>query len=581
MNGFSGPQPGHSQQGAPEPSFRVFVMGESGFGTEPLPVSGQLRVGSGPDCEILVEGTAAEHALLTIGGGFYLEDLGSAQGTRVRGESVPKGTRVSLAPGDPVQLGETLLMIEPRPSPPPRRLLPGEYLDLRLEEECHRAERIRSGFTMLRVVAEPASAVRIEDLLSTSLRLQDLLAQTGPAEFLILLLETPPRQAELVATRLAGTLEAAGARATIRSASYPRDGRSPDALQEALFPLARGPRASPQTDPTMRGLDALLDRVAPANINVLVRGETGVGKERCAQALHDRSRRAKHPFLVLNCGALPEALLEGELFGYERGAFTGAQQAKQGLLETAEGGTVFLDEIGELPLLMQSKLLRVLEERRVLRLGGLKSKAIDVRFVAATNRDLELEVQQGTFRQDLYFRLNGITLQIPPLRERPDEILPLAHAFVEQAAVRFERPAPRLSAEVSSALRAYAWPGNIRELRNVIERAVLLCDHDAIEVSHVPAARLAASFAPRRPARAAPAGIAGAIPTPTPMPPVPAPTEELREELATLQRERIVEALARCAGNQTQAALELGMSRRTLVKRLSEYGLPRPRKRLP
>ena len=559
-------------------------MGESGFGTEPLPDGGRLRVGSGPDCEILVEGAAPEHALLIIDGGFFIEDLGSERGTSIRGDRLPARARVSLLPGDPVQVGETLLMIEPRPSPAPRRLLPADYLELRLEEECQRAERTRTGFTLLRVLAPPsAQGVRLEDVLSTSLRLQDLLGSSGPDEFLVLLLETPARQAELVAERLAKTLIAAGSAAKVRAASYPRDGRSPEALQEVLSALDLAPRAADGHEPSLMGLDALLDRVAPADINVLIRGETGVGKERCAEAVHLRSKRAGKPFLVLNCGALPEALLEGELFGYERGAFTGAQVAKQGLLETAEGGTVFLDEIGELPLLMQSKLLRVLEERRVLRLGGLKSKAIDVRFVAATNRDLELEVHQGTFRQDLYFRLNGITLQIAPLRERADEILPLAQAFVEDAAKRFGRPQPRLSAEVNAALRAYPWPGNIRELRNVMERAVLLCNGVTVEVGNLPVARLSGNFAQRRPARAAPAGIAGPVAElPPPPPRLPqSPPEELREELAALERNRITEALARCGGNQTQAALELGMSRRTLVKRLSEYGLPRPRKRAP
>jgi two-component system, NtrC family, response regulator AtoC len=305
----------------------------------------------------------------------------------------------------------------------------------------------------------------------------------------------------------------------------------------------------------MRSLRALVDRVAPSTISVLVLGETGAGKEVLAHAIHRASKRAAGPFLKLHCAALSETLLESELFGHEKGAFTGAAAAKLGLLETAHGGTVFLDELGELPMSIQVKLLRVIEERAVLPVGALRTRAIDVRFVAATNRDLAAEVARGAFRQDLYFRLNGLTLRVPPLRERVDEIGPLAAAFVAEAWRKLDRddPAPVLTDAALAHLRRHPWPGNVRELKSAIERAALLCSDGAI--------------APEDLVLEAPAtsdrGVAGAT---------------MRDELSALEERRIVEALERCGGNQTHAARMLGISRTTLVKRLEVYRVRRPRK---
>ncbi|HYV68466.1 MAG TPA: sigma 54-interacting transcriptional regulator, partial [Myxococcales bacterium] len=252
-----------------------------------------------------------------------------------------------------------------------------------------------------------------------------------------------------------------------------------------------------------------------------------------------------------------------------------------GLLESADGGTVFLDEVGDMPMTTQVKLLRVIEERKVRRVGALKPLPIDVRFVAATNRDLELEVQRGSFRKDLFFRLNGISFAIPPLRERVDEIEGLARALIGEACQRMGRATqPDLSPEVLAHLQQYPWPGNIRELRNVIERAVLLCSGSRLELSHLPAEKMSSHFAARRIAHAA---TPPAAPAPLPAPPglrgAPLVPAELREQLAEAERQRIVEALSRCAGNQTEAAQALGISRRTLVKRLTAFNIPRPRKR--
>lgn len=329
-------------------------------------------------------------------------------------------------------------------------------------------------------------------------------------------------------------------------------------------------------DAAMQRLYELAERVAGAPISVLLLGETGAGKEVLAEHIHKRSPRAAGPLLRLNCAALSESLLESELFGHEKGAFTGALRAKPGLLETAEKGTVFLDEVGELPQSIQVKLLRVLEDRKVMRVGALSPRPIDVRFISATNRDLAADVARGVFREDLFFRLNGIALTIPPLRARAAEIEPLAGVFTARAASALGRRPPALAPETIAALTAHRWPGNVRELRNVIERAVVLCSGEALLPEHLlldgGAARLpAASAAAEAPSVGAEGPAARELSAKD--------TGDLRSELNDLERRRIVDALEQCAGNQTQAAALLGMPRRTFVARLTAYGIARPRKK--
>jgi len=313
-------------------------------------------------------------------------------------------------------------------------------------------------------------------------------------------------------------------------------------------------------DPAMRAVYEQAARAARASISVLLLGETGVGKEVMARAIHAGSPHTARPFMGINCAALAESLLEGELFGAEKGAYTGAVTARAGLFEAASGGTVFLDEVGELPLATQSKLLRVLEERTVVRLGSTRPRPIDVRFVAATNRDIEADSRTGRFRADLYFRLAGITLSIPPLRERPAELELLVQRFVAAACRDLDRTAPlRVSPEALALLRRHDWPGNVRELRNAIERAAVLCAGDTILAEHLP------------PGLSRP-------PAPRPDAAVPSGGRNLQGEIKSLERQRIIEALDRCGGNQSKAAELLGVSRRTLVSRMSEFELPRPRK---
>jgi two-component system response regulator AtoC len=314
-------------------------------------------------------------------------------------------------------------------------------------------------------------------------------------------------------------------------------------------------------DPVVQDLYRLIDVVARATISVLIRGETGVGKEVYAETVHARSPRARRPMVRLNCAALPEGLLESELFGHERGAFTGAAVAKTGLLEAADGGTVFLDEVGDLPLPMQAKLLRVLETGELTRLGALRPKRVDFRLVSATNQDLEAMVASGRFRTDLLFRINEFTVTLPPLRQRPADIAPLAERFAQRASRDLGKPAPTLSSAALHALQEHSWPGNVRELRHVMERATLLCAGRTIEP-----ADLGSSFHPSEPV------ANGARPSKSPGPEVP-----LREQVESLEKERIVAALERCGWNQTRTAKRLGVSRRTLITKMIAYEIPRRR----
>jgi transcriptional regulator with GAF, ATPase, and Fis domain len=337
-------------------------------------------------------------------------------------------------------------------------------------------------------------------------------------------------------------------------------------------------------DDAMRELHRIVDLVAKGDLSVVLLGETGTGKDVIADAIHRRSPRASSAYVRLNCAALPENLLESELFGYERGAFTGAVQAKPGLLEIADGGTLFLDEFAELPLTVQAKLLRVLENREITRVGGLRSRHVDVRFVSATNRDLAAQIRAGAFRQDLYFRLNGITLTILPLRSRRAEIAPLAHQFIVEACRRVGRETLAMTDNALKFLESQSWPGNIRELKNSTDRAVTLCTGDIIEVHHL--APIESGFAPT----SAPTEnflnplqppIPSSPPTTPNLAPPPADVslyEDSRRAARDLERRRIAEAMERCGGNQTRAAQLLRISRRTLVARLTEYGFARPLK---
>jgi transcriptional regulator with PAS, ATPase and Fis domain len=452
---------------------RILVGSGPTVVTHFLPARGPLLVGRSSEAAIHIDDFSVSrlHARLHIGADVRIEDLGSANGTRIGTRRLQVGEQVALSPGQTAELGTAWIML------------------------------------------------------------------TNPA-----MIAAEPR--------VRGT---------------PRE---PAAAPAEASSLA-GPTALVISDGNIRALHALVERVAPSDIAVLLYGETGVGKEVFARRIHQLSPRAGKPFVGLNCAALSDSLLESELFGYERGAFTGAVQTKPGLLETAEGGTVLLDEIGEVTLAIQVKLLRVLEERQVMRLGSTRPRPIDVRVISATNRNLEAATESGAFRRDLYFRLNGITLEIPPLRQRQEEIEPLARAFLARAAERAGLAASVVvDPGVWDRLRQYRWPGNIRQLRNEMERALVLANGGTVTLDHLP---LDTYIGPH---------LGLGQQAPEPRGPVPRPDSVTRHKLDDdLERARVVQALEACAGNQTRAAELLGVSRRTLVKRLGALNLPRPRKR--
>ena len=304
------------------------------------------------------------------------------------------------------------------------------------------------------------------------------------------------------------------------------------------------------TSAAMQAVYALLDQVAPSESSVLVSGETGSGKELVARALHERSRRHGGPFVAINCAAVPEALIESELFGHARGAFTDARAARTGLMAQANGGTLFLDEIGDLPLGLQPKLLRVLQERRVRPVGGDAEIALDFRLLCATNQDLESAVEEKRFREDLYFRVNVITLKLPPLRARGGDVLLLAQHFVDCDAAKAGKPVTGISPEAAHLLMAYPWPGNVRELQNCIERARALARYDQITVDDLPEK----IRAHRR------SHVVVAADDPSELP-----------SLEEMERRYILRVMEAVAGNKTLAAQILKVGRKTLYRKLEQY----------
>jgi two-component system response regulator AtoC len=580
---------------------QLIVHVDEAFSTHRLPQEGEIGIGrvSAGDITIGHPSVSRSHAVLTIGPELRIRDVGSVNGTRVAGQRIEPGVDVKFATGEPLMLGAALVIIQRvAGAAPSRRLQSHDYFEPRVEEECARRSRHGGTFAIVRInVAAGVPAARAEDALHRALRAHDVLALYAPEQYEVLIDGASALTAADVTERLRALLRTAGIEASTGLACYPDDGATAGALFAHANDAVSG-RSAPVSEPLegeapasspMHGVHELVARVATSTISVLILGETGVGKEMLAESLHRQSLRAEKPFLRLNCAALSESLLESELFGHERGAFTGAVAQKRGLLETADGGTVFFDEIGELPLSTQVKLLRVIEERMVTRVGGLNSMPLDVRFVAATNRDLEVEVARGTFRQDLFYRLNGITIVVPPLRERRGEIERLARTFLTAATRSRPRP-PKLSAEALQMLTAYSWPGNVRELRNVIERAVLLSSDDEIAPRHLPTEKInapvMARVAPRVslpplqrfPSTLPPVAFSDQVTDSWPVVRDGAPPSGLREELAALERERIVEALERSAWNQTKAARLLGMPRGQLMARLDQYGIARPRK---
>ncbi len=573
---------------------QLLVVGTDGayFASHAIPPVGQIALGRADDRDVRIQDPSISrtHAIVHLGRELFIEDCGSRHGTRARGQKLAPGDLVAISLGEAITLGTVTIIVQRRTGRARSwRLWSHSFFEGRLEEECARAERYERSFALIHVLFDPSTdrAVALAAI-ENATNPGDVIADYGPLQYELLLVEAERADAEHVIKTLCG------GDGTIRAglACYPRDGRDPHTLSQHARSRARGTAPSDETkesfvtagDAAMRDLRDLVARIARSEISILLLGETGVGKEVFARTIHRESKRSGGPFVAVNCGALAGDLIESELFGHKKGAFTGAMQDKVGLLESAEGGTVFLDEIGELASGMQVKLLRVLQEREVRRIGETKPRPIDVRLVCATNRDLEAEIERGEFRQDLYFRINGFSLVIPPLRERVAEIEPLARHFIASSCATHGRfPEPVLAPAALELLTRYHWPGNIRELRNVMDRAVVLCNKDVIEPQHLPGDKMAVlataaseteaqPAVPGRPTTASATTEAQVAPAP-PASPASVFSPDARGEI-----EAIKQALDKSAGNQTEAARILGISRRTLINRLDRYGLPRPRK---
>jgi two-component system, NtrC family, response regulator AtoC len=488
-----------------------------------------------------------------------VEDLGSRNGTRVNGEKIEGPRR--LATGDEISVGPILAVVGVtsglRPTSAIAEVAAGEA---RLAAEVDRSVRYHRPVTvaMLRIANDA-----ILDQIERAIRPMDLIAEVAGDDYLVILPELGRDEGAAAVQRLVDFARAANATATAATALCPDDGTTVETLISVLraglrtgrVPRAAVAKATPIVlDPAMQRVYTLVQRIADTSMTVLILGETGVGKELVTEAIHLQSSRRERPLIKLNCAALPESLLESELFGHERGAFTGADKRKVGFFEAADGGTLFLDEIGDMPLPLQAKLLRVLERKVITRVGGTSEVATDARLIAATHRNLDNDVRTGRFRQDLLFRIGGFTIAVPPLRDRPAEILPLAEHFVRTAAAEQARVAPAISDDAREALAGYAWPGNVRELRNALERALILAT-DVITAADLPDRLHDASH------RIRPATASGA---------------DVRGQLAEVERAAIVAALEADSGNQTRAARRLGLSRRALIYKMEKYDLKPP-----
>jgi DNA-binding NtrC family response regulator len=573
-----------------ERKLRLVVFISGGVVEFDLPVEGRIVVGRSSATQIHLDSTSVsrEHAAIVAhGGSMMLHDLQSTNGTFVNNARLTESVAIGI--GDVIRFGE--IATEVRSVRESRLLVPrfvsGAELDARINEEAERCVRYDRSIAALCVEAETpsdSSSAKLRDVLLMSLRALDVATQRAPGCFQALVMECGKEMAVEVGERVRREASKRGIAARVGVSVFPGDVPSPESLMlaarlamagssdadigvasEGARILQIGNSEVIVAEPSMVRLFALVERVAVAPMSVLVNGETGTGKEIIAEALHVLGPRAGGPLVKINCAALPENLLESELFGHEPGAFSGAVGVKRGLFEEAHGGTLFLDEIGEMSPSLQAKLLRVLEDGVVRRIGATRGARFDVRIVAATHRDLRAAAAEGTFREDLFYRLGAMRVEIPPLRDRPREIPLLAERFVADSAQRAGKSPPSLRAETLAVLRHYGWPGNIRELRNVMGSATLLCEGAEVTLAHLPT-ELSEGEASEPPvaAPAAPASPVGHVP--------------LMQEIRELEIRRITDALTACGGNRTKAAEMLGMPRRTLMYKIRglEIDVPAP-----
>lgn len=564
-------------------SAHVLVIGDGTTQLFPLPLPGVITIGRGPEADLRLEHSSVSrrHARIIVDRReVRVADLDSHNGTRVNGQRL-NGARI-VTTGDVVAIGEVILVVHAELQRDVEHVILDEAAWLRrLDEETMRAHEFRRSLAILAIADAPSSRAT-----ASGLRIVDVVGQDSEGVLLVMLPEADTATARQLAEHVQRAISQVAPGARIGMASCPEDAvdardlitlaraavraAGPGQIAEIGVAVERrmlGDRTVVLGHPAMVRVFDLLKRLAAAELPVLIVGETGVGKENAAFAVHHHSKRSAGPFIAVNCAALSDTLLESQLFGHDKGAFTGASSSREGVFEGASGGTLFLDELGELSLGAQAKLLRVIDTHRVTRLGETKERAVDVRIVAATNRNLEKEVESGRFRQDLYFRLGAARVHLPPLRERRCEIAVLFRELLANAAARAKVATPVASPDVIRRLLGHPWPGNVRELRHVADYLVATTEDGRIEAEDLPD-DLEVTAIPE---------VSRTITPTQSMAPLIAegtkPLRRLADEIEDLERVRMLEAMARTNSVKTRAAALLGMPIRTFNAKFKQFGL--------
>jgi transcriptional regulator with GAF, ATPase, and Fis domain len=595
------------------PRFSLLLYHREGAQIVPLTAGSAVTVGRASPSDVTINdfNLSRQHARFTLGedGQLTVEDLASTNGTMVDGTAVE---RAELAPGQEVSLGSVTATFHAltgeQPPPSSTDFAGHDKFRAALETEVVRARFFgrRVAVLFVRAVDPQPTHVRFwAPKAQTVLRPVDRLGLYSNDSIQLLLPEANAKQATDTANALIAQLaELPSHPATVvcgiavfpDTATHPEEllGQSRSAAQAGRktspIQVAEGqePRTFTKSDSasveplivaesqSMRHLLLTAARVAKGNLPVLLNGETGTGKEVLSRYIHEESPRSRKPLVCVNCAAIPQQLVESTLFGHEKGSFTGAQTQQKGVFEAADGGTVFLDEIGELPAAAQAALLRVLETKRFARVGSTKEISVDVRVIAATHRDLEQMVEDGKFRQDLLYRLNAVLLPIPPLRERVDDIAVLAQRFLEEANRANSGAVEGIDPAAIELLRMYGWPGNVRELKNSIERAVVIAQGDTLTVDDLPERIRALSMRPPPLPRVGLDGGDGASSSSPVESALSVLSGDFRTRMERLEAEVLTQALREAGWNQTEAARQLQMPLRTLVYKIKMHGIRRP-----
>ncbi len=583
--------PAHRVDAPPAPSplrsLRLLVGGQT-IEVASLPHQGRYVLGRGTEAQVVVRDNTVSrlHAALTYGpSGLSLTDLGSANGTRIGVQPLVPNEACVLPLSQLFSLGDVIAVVYEGPSTAQARWAVGrEALATDLEQLLRtnlavgrgneqpltvgalRGEQVARWLPVVVGLAPPSATLAVTGENVMSILLPGIPRAAAIEWFEAVascLKDDPPTLAGIVATDIR---------------SFPEDGAVlvdlfPHESNESTKPRKRAPAPVVATSAPMAALFERADRATDDARCVLIVGERGVGKQRLARRLHDRSPRTQGPFVVFDCAALPEDVVDGELFGYEAGAVPGTTTGKAGVLDAARGGTLVLREVGALPEPTQVKLLRVLEQRAVVRLGGNGTHPVDVRWIATSSADLATSATDGTFLPELYARLNAVSMPVPPLRERHGEIASLITLFAAGAAELLERATPRFSPDVIATLERQPWRGNLRELRSTVERMVIEA-RGVITVDNLPPEMRAA----RPPSNPSLERFAPPNATVPPRAAAGSTADSLDDAMAEIERRKIQDALDQCAGNQTRAAQVLGITRRALVGRMEKYNLPRPRR---